>query len=129
MAPMAPVAVITMIAIMLYFWSLLNVIRARKRYKIAPPAITGDPNFERVLRTQINTGEHLMLFLPSLWICAYFLSPFWASILGGIWVVGRIVYAIGYYQNVPKRMPGFIIAMTTQVLLMIGALVGATLGL
>jgi len=44
--------------------------------------------------------------------------------LGGVWIVGRILYAWGYYQAAEKRMPGFGIAALATIALLIGALIG-----
>ncbi len=50
----------------MYFVVTINVGRARAKYKIMPPQMTGYQNFERVVRVQQNTLEQLILFLPSL---------------------------------------------------------------
>lgn len=64
-------SLVTVSALLLYQILALNVGRARAKYKIIPPATTGDPNFERVLRVQQNTLEQLVFFLPSLWLFSY----------------------------------------------------------
>ena len=38
------------------------------------PAISGNPDFERVFRVQMNTLEWLPIFLPSLWLFAIYIS-------------------------------------------------------
>jgi len=121
---MALAACITMLAILLYAGMLFATGAARARYKVAPPAMTGHPQFERILRVQQNTGEHLIAFIPSLWIFSQFVSSFWGGILGVIWLVGRVVYAIGYYQQPKKRMPGHIIGAVALLILIVGALLG-----
>jgi glutathione S-transferase len=81
------------------------------------------------LRVQQNTLEQLVLFLPALWIFATFVSPLAATIIGAIWIVGRIVYAWGYYQAAEKRGPGFGISTLATVVLLLGSLVGIVLQL
>jgi uncharacterized membrane protein YecN with MAPEG domain len=82
----------------------------RDTLKIAAPATTGHPKFERAFRAHANTVENLVLVLPLLWVASVFYGgqiPFW---LGLLWVVSRIVYAIGYLQeNTQWRGPGAII--------------------
>lgn len=123
---MALTGIITSVALLLYFWAVFNVQRARKIYKVIPPSTHAGPAFNRIFRTQQTLSEHLIIFIPSLWMFAYFIDEFWAAILGGIWVVGRLVYAIGYYQAAEKRLPGNIIALPAELLLLLGALIGAT---
>jgi uncharacterized membrane protein YecN with MAPEG domain len=117
-------ALITLLALSLYFVLGINVGRARVKYKVMPPQMSGDPNFERVLRVQQNTLEQLVLFLPAFWLFCQYVSPVWGSVLGAVWVVGRILYAWGYYQAAEKRIPGFGIAALATIALLLGALVG-----
>ena len=117
-------ALVTTLSLILYFVLTLNVGRARRKYKVMPPEMSGDPNFERVLRVQQNTLEQLILFLPSLWLFSQFISATLGSILGGIWIVGRILYAWGYYQAAEKRFIGFGIASLSTIALVLGSLLG-----
>jgi uncharacterized membrane protein YecN with MAPEG domain len=117
-------ALITVLALTLYFVLVANVGRARMQYKVAPPAMTGDPGFERALRVQQNTLEQLVIFLPILWLFCQFVSPIWGSALGGVWIVGRILYAWGYYQAAEKRMLGFGVSILAAIALLLGSLVG-----
>lgn len=114
----------TILALMVYFATVINVGRARNKYDVKLPATTGNPNFERVLRVQQNTVEQLILFLPALWLFAYYVNPTWAGGLGLVWCVGRIIYALGYYQSVEKRIPGFAIGSLITIILIVGALIG-----
>ncbi len=116
-------SLVTLSALLVYFIVTINVGRARFKYKVPPPAMTGDPNFERALRVQYNTLEQLVFFLPLLWLFSYYLSEFWGTILGGIWVLGRIIYAWGYYQEAEKRAPGFAISSLSTMLLLLGTLI------
>jgi uncharacterized membrane protein YecN with MAPEG domain len=120
-------SLVTVLTLVLYFVITLNVGRARFQYKIAPPATTGDPNFERVLRVQQNTLEQMVFFLPLLWIFSFYVSPVWGAGIGGFWILGRILFAWGYYQEADKRRPGFAIASLSSLVLLIGSLVGIVL--
>jgi uncharacterized MAPEG superfamily protein len=93
------------------------------------PATTGHPTFERLLRIQANTGEQMILFLPSLWLCSLYLSAFWASGLGLVWILARAAYAIVYEANPDKRAIPFALAFTTTVILLAGGLIGSLLSL
>jgi uncharacterized membrane protein YecN with MAPEG domain len=84
--------------------------------------MTGDPVLERTIRVQSNTLEWLPLFLPSLWLFAIYWSDLVATILGVIWIVGRIIYALGYISDASKREAGFIIQALATAVLLFGAL-------
>ena len=114
----------TIAALILYISTALQVARARGRHRIQAPAMTGDPAFERVVRVQANTLEHLVPFLAALWLCAVFWAPLPAALLGVVWLIGRGVYAIGYYRSAPGRHPGFVIGMIALILLILGAAYG-----
>ena len=117
-------ALTTLIALLFYLFVTVNVARAHAKYKVEVPAMTGDPDFERVYRVQMNTLEQLAFFLPSLWLFAIFVSPAWASLFGAIWIVGRILYAIGYYEAAEKRSAGFLISFAGSAALWLGAAYG-----
>ena len=115
-------SLVTVLALLMYFVLTLNVGRARYRYGVKPPAMGGDENFERVLRVQQNTLEQIVFFLPSLWLFSGYVNPNFGAILGAIWVVGRILYAWGYYQAPEKRGPGFGISSLSSLALFFGSL-------
>jgi len=116
-------SLITVFSLLVYFIITINVGRTRAKYNVYPPAMTGDPNFERALRVQQNTLEQLIFFLPLLWIFSYYVSELWGTILGGIWIFGRVLYAWGYYQEANKRMLGFGISSLSGMVLLLGSLV------
>jgi glutathione S-transferase len=115
---------ITTFTLILYFVLTANVGRARAKYKVPVPSTSGDPDFERVFRVQQNTLEQLILFLPSLWLFSLFVSPIWGAGLGALWIIGRILYAWGYYQAAEKRVLGFGINSLSILALLLGSLVG-----
>jgi glutathione S-transferase len=118
-------AVVTCLALLLYFIFTWKVGAARGKYKVNAPATTGNPDFERVFRVQQNTLENLILFLPGLWMFSAFVSPQWGAGIGLVWIAGRIFYARSYYAAAEMRGPGFGITMFASTVLVIGALVGA----
>jgi glutathione S-transferase len=122
-------SIVTVASLLVYFVLTLNVGRARYKYGVKPPEMTGNPDFERVVRVQQNTVEQIVLFLPSLWLFSLLISPVWAGGIGAFWIVGRILFAWGYYQAAEKRGPGFGITLLSTLSLMIGSLVGVILPL
>ncbi|MBD2579778.1 MAPEG family protein [Oscillatoria sp. FACHB-1406] len=116
-------SLVTVCALIVYFGVTINVGRARAKYKISPPQMTGNPDFERVIRVQQNTLEQLIIFLPSLWLFAAFVSPLWAAGIGALWIVGRILFAWGYYQAAEKRVLGFGITSLATITLLGGSFV------
>ena len=115
-------ALVTCLAILVYFYSTILVSRARGKFGVKLPATSGNPDFERVFRAQMNTLEWLPIFLPSLWLFAIYISDGIAALLGAVWVVGRILYILGYAQAVAKRGPGFAIQAVANIALWVGAL-------
>jgi glutathione S-transferase len=118
-------ALITSLALVLYMVLTINVGRARVKFDVQPPNTTGNPNFERVLRVQQNTLEHMLPFLTALWLFSLLVDPKIGAALGGVWILGRIFYAWGYYQEAKKRGPGFGIAILAQLSLILGSVYGA----
>ena len=115
-------ALITCLAIALYFFTSIRVAKARQAFGIKAPAITGNPDFERVFRVQMNTLEWLPIFLPSLWLFAIYISDPIAAAIGVVWVMGRILYMTGYSRAAEKRGPGFAIQAVATFALWLGAL-------
>jgi uncharacterized membrane protein YecN with MAPEG domain len=126
--PLFP-SLVTVLTLILYLILIVNVGRARAKYKISPPEISGDPNFERVFRVQQNTLEQLILFLPALWLFSQFVSPVWGAAIGSVWLVGRSLYAWGYYQAAEKRMLGFAMGTSATFILLGGSLIAIVIQL
>jgi glutathione S-transferase len=121
------VAVVTLLSLLFYLCTSTAVARARALYKVAAPAMTGHPAFERAVRVQMNTLEWLPIYLPSLWLFADFVSAPAAAALGVVWILGRVGYMWGYLQAANKRGPGFLVQSAATLILTLGALVGAAL--
>ena len=120
-------AIVTVLAVLLFFWTGYQVAGMRGKHAIQAPATTGHPEFDRAYRVQMNTLEQLVIFLPLLWIAnAYFhmLSPFLVGALGLVWIVGRIIYAFAYMTDPAKRGMGFTISILATAGLLILSIVG-----
>ncbi|OUL27403.1 hypothetical protein BV378_11975 [Nostoc sp. RF31YmG] len=122
-------SLITALTLLLYLVITINVGRARAKYKVLPPQMTGDADFERVLRVQQNTLEQMVVFVPALWLFSFYINPLWGAVIGAIWLVGRVAYAWGYYQAAEKRKIGFGISSISGLVLLLGSLVGIILSL
>jgi glutathione S-transferase len=115
-------ALVTLLAIAFYFFTTTRVARARAKFGIKAPAITGNADFERVFRGQMNTLEWMPIFLPSLWLFAIYISDPIAAVLGLVWIVGRFLYITGYAQAAEKRGMGFGVQFMAGAALWAGAL-------
>jgi len=118
----ALVAIVTLLALLLYFMMGLRVGQARSKFGVEAPAITGNPDFERVFRVQANTLEWLPIFLASLWLFALYWNDMVAAGLGVVWIVGRILYMTGYSREARARSTGFGIQALATGILLFGAL-------
>ena len=98
---------------------------SRGKFDVKAPATTGNEDWERRFRVQQNTMEHLVAFIPAIWLCATYTSVALAIGLGCIYLVGRIIYAIGYIKAPPKRAPGMMASFFPTALLVLAALGGA----
>ncbi len=116
----------TLACLLMYIWIFAKVGLARKKFGINAPETQGPVAFLSVLRVQANTVEQLVLFLPALWMCAYFLNDQFSALTGLVWVAGRIIYALGYYQAPEKRSIGFGIASLSTMVLIAGTVAGLT---
>lgn len=118
----AYVAIVSLLALLTYFWMGLMVARARSKSGIAAPAMTGDPVLERTIRAHYNTLEWLPLFLVPLWLFAIYWNDLIAAVIGLVWIVGRIVYQLGYVADPKKRELGFFIQALAVAVLLFGSL-------
>jgi glutathione S-transferase len=117
-------ALVTCLALLAYFLISFRVGKARATYGVKAPATSGNPDFERIYRVQMNTLEWMPIFLPALWLFAIYVSDAIAAGLGVVWIGGRILYMTGYAQAANRRGPGFGIQAFAASALWLGAIVG-----
>jgi glutathione S-transferase len=117
--------IVTALALLQFIVFGFKVGKARGRYGVKAPAITGNDIFERSFRVQQNTLELLIIFVPGLYLFSRYWSPPTAAVLGLIYLVGREVYSIGYVKDPAKRGPGYAMSFLPAVALVLGGLVGA----
>jgi len=97
--------------------------RARGRYGVKAPAVSGHEMFERAYRVQMNTLELMVAFLPTLYIAARYWPQSYVAIVGAIYLVGRLVYWRSYTVAPASRGLGFALSMLPIMALLVGSLV------
>ncbi|KAL8620716.1 hypothetical protein ACOMHN_067279 [Nucella lapillus] len=80
---------------------------AREQHGIEHPAMTGNPDFERVVRAQQNILEWHPVFMSALWTSALFFNQVPSAICGLLYLISRHRYFNGYSRSVEERGPGF----------------------
>jgi glutathione S-transferase len=118
------VAGVIVLALIEYCVFGMLVGRARVKYAIRAPAVTGNEMFERYFRVQQNTLEQLVSFVPAIWLFGIYVSAKWAALIGAVFLVGRILYAQGYIRAPEKRELGAGLSFAPQLVLILGALFG-----
>jgi glutathione S-transferase len=117
------VAIVSLLALMLYFFMSFRVGQARSKFNVPAPAVSGSPDFERAYRVQMNTLEWLPIFLVSLWLFDLaWGADLIAAGIGLVWIVGRVLYLTGYTRAAEARGPGFGIQALAAGVLLFGAL-------
>ncbi len=101
----------TLLIVLLMFGTAWNVGHAREKYGVKAPATTGNEYFERAYRIQLNTMEWVMVFLPTLWLFAAYVSDRYAMVAGLVGLAGRVLYAVNYQRDPATRGTGFMIGM------------------
>jgi len=126
---MALPALVTVIALAEYMFFTFQAGFGRNRYGVPAPAISGNPEWERLFRVQQNTMEQLVVFLPALWLFSVFVSPALGAAIGLLFVVGRPIYYVTYTRDPETRTVGFVMGFLANVLLLVGGLGGAFVAL
>ena len=116
--------IVSALALLVYYFTLAMSGVARMRFKVPAPSHDGPEGYLRYVRAHHNTLEHLVLFLPGMWLFALAVSPIWAAIIGIFWPIGRLAYALGYYRDAPKRLPGLYLSMPPIYIFVLGSLIG-----
>lgn len=119
--------IIALLAVLLFFAFGILVGRARVRYGVKAPAVTGHAQFERAFRVQMNTLEQLVVFLPALLIAAAYWSQTMVAGLGLVWLVGRLIYRQAYVADPEKRGLGFLLTVIPTFVLLGLGLAGAVM--
>jgi hypothetical protein len=124
---MHAIALVAALALLQYLVFAALVGRARGRYGVRGPAVTGHEMFERYYRVQMNTLELLIVLLPSLWLASQYWWPRGMAALGCVYLIGRQVYFRAYLRDPGSRNLGFMLSAIPTLVLLGAALVGAGL--
>jgi glutathione S-transferase len=108
-------AAATIVAVAVYFLTLMYAGHVRHRTGLKAPAVVGNVEFERAYRVQMNTLESLPVLLPLLWIATVYFGGWIPAALGLLWALGRVVYMIDYLKSPDSRAAGFGIQFLAQV--------------
>jgi hypothetical protein len=117
------VGAVTLLALLQFVVMGIMVGRARGLYGVKAPATTGHEQFERWFRVHYNTLEKLTVFLPSLWLFGYYVGQYYAAGLGGIYLVGRLLYAVTYTRDPATRGLGTLLSDLPMVIMLLGGLI------
>lgn len=99
--------------------------KARGRYGIRAPAVSGHELFERAYRVQMNTLEQLVAFLPALFLAARYWPQAWVAAAGAVYLLGRVLYWRAYVSAPASRGLGFVLTVLPTMGLLAAAFVGA----
>ncbi|KAM9103588.1 LOW QUALITY PROTEIN: leukotriene C4 synthase [Megaptera novaeangliae] len=129
----ALLATVTLLGVLLQAYFSLQVISARRAFRVSPPITTGPPEFERIYRAQVNCSEYFPVFLATLWVAGIFFheglragqgrtleprgsphqrahstppSPFpgAAALCGLVYLFARLRYFQGYARSAQQRL-------------------------
>jgi uncharacterized MAPEG superfamily protein len=119
------VAIVALASLIQYtvFGALVG--KARMTYKVEAPAVSGDPIFERYYRVHMNTLESLVLFLPSIFVFATYVSADIAAALGVVFIIGRQMYLRSYVKDPKSRGAGYMLTFLPSTILALGGMTGA----
>jgi glutathione S-transferase len=124
MIAMKYTALVTIAAVIYTFVLSARVGAARAKLGVDAPAMSGQPGFDKAFRIHMNTVEQLVLFVPVLWLAAAVVGDLWAAEIGAVWIVGRVIYTVGYSKEAAKRGPGFLVTILPTAVLTVIALWG-----
>ncbi|NXS26859.1 LTC4S synthase, partial [Pomatostomus ruficeps] len=82
----------------------MQVIYARRKYKIPPPETTGHPEFERIFRAQANCSEYFPIFISLLWVAGIFFHQGATAACGLLYLYTRLKYFQGYAVAPQERL-------------------------
>jgi glutathione S-transferase len=122
---MEAVTIVTILALMQFYWFGIEVGKMRGKHQCKAPAITGAPEFECMFRVQQNTMEQIVMFIPALWLFAELVNPVWAAGMGVVYLLGRTIYRFAYVKDPKSRATGFMLTVLPTSVMLLWVLVEA----
>lgn len=116
-----------MLTVLQYLFFGALVAQARVRHGVQAPAVTGNEQFERVYRVQMNTLELLVAFMPALYAAGWYWPSWIVAIGAGAFIVGRFIYWRAYVSNPKRRGLGFMLSIVPTMTLALAGIAGAVL--
>jgi hypothetical protein len=126
---MEAVTIVTVLALMQFYWFGIEVGSMRVKHGCKAPATTGAPEFERMFRVQQNTMEQLVMFLPALWMYASLVNPLWGAGMGVFYLIGRFIYRSSYVKDPASRSIGFTVSILPTTVMLAWVLIAAVMKL
>ena len=123
------VYLLILLALVQFIYFTMRTGITRGKYGVHAPKTQGHETWERIFRVQQNTMEQLVLFIPGILAFAHYVSPRWALLPGILFVIGRQLFSYLYIANPEKRVPGAALSFLSNVVLVVGALIGVLLQL
>jgi len=117
-------ALIILIALVQYLFFTGQVGLMRGKLGVRAPQTSGHETWERLFRVQQNTMEQLVIFIPAMIAFSLYASARWALLPGVLFVVGRQIYRYEYVKDPGSRTPGMALSLLSNVILLVGALIG-----
>ena len=115
--PLSLTSLILNILLILIF--SLWVGRCRKKYHSPPPEIGDNIKLQIANRIHYNSLELFILFLPLFTIFVAFYGDFYGAIVGFLFLIARIIFALGYWKNPSYRSFGSIPSFITIIILIV----------
>lgn len=124
---MSSIALVTLIVVLAVIEVMILgflVGRGREKYGVPAPATSGPPEWERLNRAHQNSLEQLVLFLPLFLAYCFNTGLQTGLVLGVLYLIARVVYAVGYVRDPARRAAGAFLTFAVQAWLAVGAVIG-----
>lgn len=115
--------IVTFLVLIQYTLFGIQSAQTRGKHGLEAPAQGGHPEYERMNRVHLNTAEQLVMFLPALWMYAYFVNPTYSAIFGLVFLVGRFIYRAEYLKDPKSRTLGFTLTFLPTATMLVWTLV------
>jgi uncharacterized membrane protein YecN with MAPEG domain len=122
-------AIITVLILIQTLFFGFEVGKARGKYNIKAPAVSGDEMFDRHYRIHQNTIEQIVIFIPSLWLFGYFVHMNIGAGLGLLFLIGRFIFRSAYLKDPASREIGFIMGFLPIAICLLTTLFFVTKGM